>query len=84
MALDSGFTERRCDMGDIVDDLRYMIPLASDDPKQAEVIDRAIGEIVRLRSLVGKADVGPSFVEVTKGMSRRSIEPGDLRSGEAE
>jgi hypothetical protein len=35
---------------------------------------KMIDEIVRLRSLVGKARSGPSFAEITKDLPRRSHE----------
>jgi hypothetical protein len=41
------------------------------------LLDDAVAEIERLRSIAGKADVGPSFAEITKDLPRRSNEPQD-------
>ena len=40
----------------------------------AIILREAADTIERLRSICGKADVGPSFAEVTNDMNRRSSE----------
>jgi hypothetical protein len=65
-------------MIDCLDRLRYFVEHRDSDEQKflLEWRDAAeiIAEIDRLKSLVGAADVGPSFAEITKGLPRRSHE----------
>lgn len=67
-------------MTDIVEQLRKWGEYALQCELQSvevptDAIWTALHTIERLRALVGKADVGSGFAEITKGVSRRSTEP---------
>ena len=59
---------------EIVSYLRILAgDLQGSKPGAAERLQEAADEIERLRALVGKAQLGPSFSEITKDLSRRGL-----------
>ncbi len=59
------------------DQLEFGDPSEEIRARTPDLLNEAARLIVRLRSIAGKADVGPSFADIAKDLPRRSNEPAD-------